>query len=249
MDIIPILLLPKHMQPGLATVPLLSQLQNVLNAAYAKSYDCHPDIMKTPYIRLHNAADLPTQLGPFAFTVVLLARTDLRRNYEIIATASAKKFNQGLRQHLTAIEEPGWTPDEADRYELSALAVAPKMQVSGMGVRAISELERLINPKNGIFETVLSEDAPLLKDVRLEGADNDLVGIDLRSLRPVKTTPNLKLPPLSRDKFVLMTIRETGPEGYYHKRGFVTKWSGRIPAGLWGTKQSCTMVYMEKSLE
>lgn len=250
MDVIAVLLLPKHTQPGAATAPLLSQLQTVLNAAYAKNYGRRPDIIKTPYIRLHNAADLPSQLGPFALTVVLLAKTAPGRNFTIVATASAKKFDQGLLQHLTATEEPGWTPDKVDRYELSALAVAPETQVSGLGVRAISELERVINPNNGMLEAALSNHSPMLRDVRLEGADNDLVGIDLSKLQPLKAATSAhKSPTLSRDKFVLMTIRETGPEEYYHKRGFVNKWSGRIPAGLWGTKQPCTMVYMEKNLE
>ena len=118
-------------------------------------------------------------------------------------------------------------------------------------------------------------DAPLFSGVLRNGSGEQIHGIDLDKLKEIFNSDNhitdrtggysASTPSSASDlglgescmtgqqqllsrNLVLICVRELGTEAYYHRRGYVSIWSGPVPVGMWDCKVECTMVYMEKRL-
>ncbi|KAF2011482.1 hypothetical protein BU24DRAFT_466185 [Aaosphaeria arxii CBS 175.79] len=131
--------------------------------------------------------------------------------------------------------------DVVHKYEITAFGVAPNCQAAGLGARILKEIEWLvesdeIGPR---LRYALRENAPSVEDMVLVGTDKacPVQGIDLDRLRRHAAEgavidehdKTVDVGSLGRPKLVLMAIRETGNETYYHRRGFKTLWVATVP--------------------
>jgi hypothetical protein len=276
-DILPILLLPRHITPISEHLPLLREIQALLNKGYTKTYCANPEIFGTKHIRIADPAQLADIVGESGFTVILVrlvASDETEQNTrlcEVVATGSVKDFGDGdvesyleWSQNLSGAE---WAAKNAgnvaergpqkkktvQKYEVCAFSVSPDIQRGGLGVRVLNEIEWLVSNPKALMK--VAQDHHQVSS--LEGlAVQDTTGlhnfeaVDLNHLKAMEVDSQhgeLDQAP-KKPELVLMAFRELGNEDYYLKRGFKTLWTSVVPVGMWDSRKECTIVYMKKDI-
>jgi hypothetical protein len=210
-DIIPILLLPQHVTPSPSHLPLLQDVQKILNESYTKTYCAHPEIFGTTHLRLADPAQLADIIGQDGFTIVLFRtlRDDTKeaiRLGEMVATGSVKNFGTGdvesyaqWSQNLGGAQwvakntsqpqdqDDGKRAQAIQKYEVTAFAVSPHCQSRGLGARVLQEIEWLVSacrPGIGLPQAI-TQSGPKAEDVRLSSAPHGYLveGLDLTKLK------------------------------------------------------------------
>jgi GNAT superfamily N-acetyltransferase len=277
--IVPILLLPEHVNPNSSSLPVLKAIQRVLNESYTVTYCAHPEICGTSHIRMADPAQLADIIGTEGFTIILVhvttAGTDQKEQFcRVVATGSAKDFGDGdvetYAQWTTNLSGTQWATkvgnqehsratskqrkEGVQKFEVTAFAVSPHYQASGLGARLLNEIKWLVAGRR--LQRISTVAVPMVDRLRLSGSARTfpLEGINLNRLKSVMINAETSksdqvVHDTTNPKLVLMAIREMGKEVYFKKRGFRTVWSGTIPVGMWDCRKDCTMVYMEMNLD
>jgi ribosomal protein S18 acetylase RimI-like enzyme len=280
--ILPILLLPEHVTPTASNIPLLKAIQKVLNDSYTATYCTHPEIFGTSHLRMADPAQLADVIGADGFTIVLVRVTSDGADQqpqlcEVLATGSVKDFGEGDVETYaqwsknrsgseweTQVENRGRSDGttelraEVQKFEITAFAVSPHCQATGLGAQVLREIKWLVtSDANGPrLRNITAKNTALVHGLRLSGSATTipLQGIDLNRQKDIITgvkitMPGEKIHDTAKSKLVLMAIRELGNEEYYQRRGFSTTWSGTVPVGMWDCRKECTMVYMEMDVD
>jgi hypothetical protein len=256
-----------------AHLPLLKEIQTVLNDSYTNTYCAHPEYFGTSHVRVADPAQLADIIDESGFTLVLVRRSN--SGCEVLATGSIKDFGDGdIESYAKWSKNRGgkeWamknasgqsTQDTAEKaqagerkvlkFEVTAFGVAPNAQAGGLGARLLKEMEWLVsNDGQSKLHYALSKDLARVEGLEIHdsstGSSSALEGIDVSKLKSLELE-DVENQSTDEPKLVLICVKELGNEVYYQRRGFKTAWTGTVPIGMWDCKKECTMVYMERDI-
>ncbi|KAH8698385.1 hypothetical protein BGW36DRAFT_145070 [Talaromyces proteolyticus] len=215
--------------------------------------------------------------------VSLVGTNQKRQVCEVVATGSVKDFGdedvetyvqwsknlggrdwiekqqqqqQQQRDGSEQVAEQEQRKGKVQKYEVTAFAVSPHCQASGLGAQVLKEIRWLLSDDGSghgsRLQHIIANGVIMTDGLELAGS-LPIEGIDLDRHKETEASTDIEkaavdLQNVPKLKLVLMVIRELGTESYYQRRGFKTVWSGTVPVGMWDCRKECTMVYMEMEL-
>lgn len=261
--IIPVLLLPGHLTPTIAHLPLLRSVQILLNESYAKAYGAYSKLYSKTFSRITDLDQIAAIVGETGFMVILVALARDSRSCKVVATGSVKSFGEGdiekyakWRHSVNGTQSLSQDEDQEPKYEFGAFGVSPGYQSSGLGARVLKEIEWLLlsrtfglNLQQDLIGSTAFVDGLQIGNetgvLPLDGINIDALKKEYKgSKRSLVVGQGTKLP-----KLALLCIKNVGSEPYYIRRGFSSVWEGPVPVGMWGNKKECITVYMEKEVQ